>query len=250
MHQTLDPETLLSRVREFNYNAGVQAAALIMSGLLVLAAIELVEIIKAQDDLAIRLSLWLYTTALALVMFRAQLQTMILTSASHPIDGAALMLLGGFVAVVLFVLLPPIAGVAQSWRFWFLGYAALWTLGLAANVGIFVRLPTAELASLFGKELAQLVPLVRTDLASQLTGASAGLGLSIGMLVLVWLASDTHWISYAIFAWTALGITQFVVTYRGLRGQILQFEEIALKAIESRKAATAPEPAAGSEHLV
>ena len=70
MHQKLDAETLLGRVREVNYNAVVQTASLVMSGILALAAIELVEIVKGQDDVAIRLALWLATAAMSVCVFR------------------------------------------------------------------------------------------------------------------------------------------------------------------------------------
>lgn len=240
MHQKLDAETLLGRVREVNYNAVVQTASLVMSGIVAIAAIELVEIMRGQDDVAIRLALWLATAANSVYIFRFQMvRLMMAATAQYPVDAAGVFLLTGFLLVLMFALLAPIPGVAQSWKFWLIGYAVLLIFVVAVNVGLYRLMTTARLASLFSDELSEFASVIRARFEFQwrLGAAFAAFGLSVAALA--WWAAAADWIAYVIFAWSAATVTIYVFVYGRLKQELLENEEIALKALEARAKAPA-----------
>jgi hypothetical protein len=176
MHQKLDAETLLTRAREVHYNAVVQTASLVMSGIVAIAAIELIEIVKGQDDVAIRLALWLATAAMSAWYFRFQMVRPMWSTAQSPLDDTGIFLVTGFLLVLMFALLAPIPGVAQSWKFWLIGYAVLTIFGSAATAGVYRLLTSGRLASLVSEELSEFLSVMRARLAldSRVTAANAG----------------------------------------------------------------------------
>ena len=82
-------------------------------------------------------------------------------TAQCPVDAAGVFLLTGFLLVLMFALLAPIPGVAQSWKFWLIGYAVLTIFGVAVSVGLYRVMTSARLASLFSEELSEFVSVMR-----------------------------------------------------------------------------------------
>jgi hypothetical protein len=238
-HQKLDAEMLLGRVREVNYNANVQTASLIMSGVLALAAIELVEIVKGQDDVAIRLALWLATAATSVFFFRLQLVRLTIVTAQYPVDAVGVFLVTGFQLVLMFALLAPIPGVAQSWKFWLIGFTVLTVFSVVANIRLHSLLTPSRLASLFSEELSGFASVIRTRFEFQWRLGAAYAAFGLGAAALAWWGAATDWIAYVIFAWSAVTVTVSLLMYGRLKQELLENEQIALKALEARAKAAA-----------
>jgi hypothetical protein len=56
---------------------------------------------------------------------------------------------------------------------------------------------------------------------------------------LAWCAAATDWIAYVIFAWSAATVALFVLLYGRLKQELLENEQIAIKALEARAKAAA-----------
>lgn len=239
MHRHLDPETLLARVKDFNYNATVQTASLVMSGLIALAGIQLIEIVKSQDDVAIRLLLWTHTLVNAVFFLRYQLHSQLATTPHWPYDGPTFLSIFGVLQVATFVLLAPIPGIAQSWKWWFVGHATFSWLGAAVMMDVFFRLNPTRLSTLYGAELTALVPLTRGDVVADTAGSTiAAVAASIAGAV-AWFAAGSGWITWFILGFVALSQVPIFVVFARKGRLTLALEEIAMAAIEKR--ATGPE---------
>jgi hypothetical protein len=72
----------------------------------------------------------------------------------------------------------------------------------------------------------------RFELQSRVGAAYAAFQLSLAGLA--WWAAATDWVAYVIFAWSAATVTLYVLLYGRLKQELLENEEIALKALDAR----------------
>jgi hypothetical protein len=129
--QVFDRETLRARLRDYNVVVFQIASSLVQSGVLALAAIVLIDILYAERDQVILLSLWLGAFVFAVLAFERQLYLPLATPRGGVSDVWPLMLLG-LAQFVSFACLSPRANGVAPWELWYFSSTASAIMGLAA----------------------------------------------------------------------------------------------------------------------
>lgn len=133
-------EIVRRRAHDFNFNLYVQVASLLASATLALAAVELVQILESDDDIALRCSLWLATVLGVFGIFGRAIHDNMFQTARVRL-GVWFYMLMGLSQLAMLATLQPQANSQLSWRWWFpasLLYM-LSTAALVRHIGRHVR---------------------------------------------------------------------------------------------------------------
>lgn len=203
----IDSETLRARLRDHNVVVFQIASGLVQSGVLALAAVVLIDILYAERDQMILLSLWLGAFVFAVLAFQRQLYLPVATPRGGVSDVWPLMLLG-LAQFLSFACLSPRANGVAPWELWYFSTTASAIMGLAA-VSQALRFATLDDYAPDVKQVGrQFAAWLRRDLVELITVVAVGVALcvivasrALADVALGWLTIVVAWVTIIGNAW-------------------------------------------------
>lgn len=201
MSSRLDRTELVQRFRDQASDLILQMAILLQGGILSGAAFSLIGIFQTQDDMVIRLILWLTSVIIGLLMFfRLCHRALFLMSAG--VEILFVLPIMCMLQIIPFAVLSSTALGPAGWRYWYVADTAVFALGVVAN---WLALRGLK-ADQYAKNMAGLFARVRVIVRQQCVEGIAATLLTF--LLTIWiLAVPPDWPYATIFVSVHLALT-------------------------------------------